>query len=423
MVHPTSPGVRAQHLFMALALVAVLLLTVGAGLIAFDQQQVLSRTQRMQVQTLPQMISHQRLARNLERLHQEGENIFAAQGAAARQQALFMARLIAAHPGILEDPRARALADQVQRLLQDTVDRAPNDPAALARNREAWRLQSRQLGLLIDEVFSESVGIASSDLNQVADAIRSARYKLYLVLPVFIVSLLLLIWLVNRLLIKPLQQIDRNLLHLQASAVAPTATPSPLREIAAVQAAIGELHHLLRQQEQARASFEALASLDGLTGLMNRRKFIEMAQAELKRDHRHGRPVVVAMADIDFFKKVNDAHGHAAGDQVLTGFARLLKQDLRQTDLVGRIGGEEFAFVLPELTVEQAETLMQRIRRDFSQQTLDLGAGAGIRSTVSIGMVDASDLSLDLALQRADEALYTAKSQGRNRVEAWQLPR
>lgn len=416
MPQKNSDGLRAGQLFAGLAILAATLFALGIGLIAFDQQQVLSSAKRMQEQTLPLMLSQQRLARNLERLDQEGENVFTSTSPEGRQQALFMAKLIASHPGISEDARAQKLADQAQRLLQDTVKRAEVSATVLSKNREAWSLLSRQLGLLVDDIFSESISLASSDLNTVSEAMRSARHKLLLVLPIFITSLMLLIWLISRLLVKPLQHIDRALLQLHTSKITPAPISSPLREITAVQKAISELHELLWEKEKARANFEELASQDELTGLMNRRKFMEMAEVELKRDHRHDRPVVVAMADIDFFKTVNDTHGHAAGDQVLQMLATLLKKNLRETDLVGRIGGEEFAFILPEISMDDATLLMNRIRSLFSKQVIALATGADLQATISIGISDASETSLEVALRRADEALYAAKFQGRNQV-------
>ena len=411
-----SEGWRAGQLFTGLAVLATFLCVLGVGLIAFDQQKVLSSAQKMQEQTLPLMMSHQRLARNLERLHEEGETVFTSSSPEGRQQALFMAKLIASHPGMTGDARAQVLANQALKLLEGTVERSASNPDQVQQSRETWRQISRQLGLLIDDIFSESISLASGDLSTVSETMRSAHYKLLVVLPIFIAALTLLIWLISRLLIRPLQHIDAALLQLHSSQAAPSPVVSPLREITAVQKAMDELHDLLWKKEQARANFEELASLDELTGLMNRRKFMEMAEAELRRDHRHGRPAVVVMADIDFFKAINDVHGHAAGDLVLKKLAHLLKENLRETDLVGRIGGEEFAFVLPEIHLEDAEQLMHRIRSRFANEPMTLPTGAIVHSTISIGMADASEISLEVALRRADQALYVAKSQGRNKV-------
>ncbi|MGQ5460163.1 GGDEF domain-containing protein [Ramlibacter sp. MAHUQ-53] len=417
MAPTVEAGVGTGRLLAVMAVVVSLLFAVGIGLIAWDQRRVLSEAARMHDETLPQMRRHQQLARNLERLHEEGENVFASTSPEGRQQALFMVKLIAAHPSLVDDSRAREMAAQSQRLLQAAVERAEVDPAALGRHREAWRQQSRQLALLVDELFNDSVNLAAADLQRVSDRMEGARNKLYVVLPLFIATVLFLLWQVHRLLVRPLLGMNRVLSRLDTVDPALELERSPLREIAAVQAALRALRELLAQKEQSRVALEELASQDDLTGLLNRRKFMEMAQAEISRDHRHRRPVVVVMADIDQFKAINDTYGHAAGDRVLKAFAALLKGGLRETDVVGRIGGEEFALVLPEVAPEIAARLVERIRQQFAQRPIDLGEGRTLHATFSAGIGDASDVSLDAALRRADAALYEAKAQGRNRVQ------
>ncbi len=122
------------------------------------------------------------------------------------------------------------------------------------------------------------------------------------------------------------------------------------------------------------------------------------------------------MADLDFFKKLNDTYGHAAGDAVLRAFASLMLETLRQSDLVCRYGGEEFAFVFPESTLEEASSLAERFRASCAEHDIRLADGRLVRVTLSLGIADASACPLEEALKRADEALYEAKHQGRNRV-------
>lgn len=413
----TQSGISAGQMLMGIALVVSALFLFGIGVIAFDQQQVLSNTNRIQEQTMPQMLNKQHLARNLERLHQEGENIFESVSAEGRQQALFMVKMIAAHPGIKEDARAEALALQSQKFLEQVVEQAKLDSAAVGKSREAWRQLSRQLGVLVDDMFSESVSLASGELGLVATAQRSVRYKLVIILPLLIGLLFMLLWQVQSLLVRPLQKMDDLLTQLDVLQTLPVQAASPLREITSLQTALRELHRLLKDKEKTRIALERLAGYDELTGLMNRRKFMESAEAELHRDHRHRRPVVVAMADIDLFKSINDTYGHPVGDQVLKALAAILRNDLRETDLVGRVGGEEFAFVLPETTPVSAEHLMERVRVAFQECDIRSPDGQRIQTSISIGIADASILSLDVALQHADAALYAAKSKGRNRVE------
>ncbi|HKJ09255.1 MAG TPA: sensor domain-containing diguanylate cyclase [Gammaproteobacteria bacterium] len=163
-----------------------------------------------------------------------------------------------------------------------------------------------------------------------------------------------------------------------------------------------------------------LANTDPLTGVHNRRFFFDLAEREVPRFIRNKHPVSVLLADIDHFKRVNDTYGHAAGDVVLKGFVAVLKGQLRDYDILGRLGGEEFAIVLPEVSAEAAREAAERLRASVEQAVVRITEGE-VKVTVSIGLagVDANAPTLDAALSLADEALYRAKSLGRNRVEAY----
>lgn len=159
-----------------------------------------------------------------------------------------------------------------------------------------------------------------------------------------------------------------------------------------------------------------LARTDPLTGVANRRAFLESLGAELDRMRRHAHPVSVLMLDIDFFKQVNDQHGHAAGDQVLKIIANLLRGTVRTTDALGRLGGEEFAIATVEADGAAACELAERIRSAVEMTRIDTCKHM-IKVTISIGVAVAHcDDSADTVLSRADTALYAAKSSGRNRV-------
>jgi diguanylate cyclase (GGDEF)-like protein/PAS domain S-box-containing protein len=167
----------------------------------------------------------------------------------------------------------------------------------------------------------------------------------------------------------------------------------------------------------AAAYLKAILS-DYLTGLSNRRAFFEAADLELKRWHRQPRPLSLLVIDADFFKKVNDTYGHAAGDLVLQDLALALKESVRVIDTVARIGGEEFAAMLPSTNTEGALVMAERFRQRVQNQRVCVD-GAYIRYTVSIGIssMDESVNGFDDLLQRADKALYAAKHAGRNRIE------
>jgi diguanylate cyclase (GGDEF)-like protein len=173
---------------------------------------------------------------------------------------------------------------------------------------------------------------------------------------------------------------------------------------------------LLMHRERAAAELYRLATVDPLTGLFNRRAFVDLAERELARARRLESPYAVLMMDLDLFKRVNDEYGHQAGDRVLADFAAAAKRSVRTEDLIGRYGGEEFCAILPGISMQKAIAIAERLRRAVSQRPLgDLPRAI----TISIGVAACAakaGVSLDAAIGRADEALYHAKQGGRDRV-------
>jgi diguanylate cyclase (GGDEF)-like protein len=161
-----------------------------------------------------------------------------------------------------------------------------------------------------------------------------------------------------------------------------------------------------------------LATVDPLTDLYNRRQFIELLEKELARASNHRRPLALLIIDIDHFKAINDRYGHPAGDGVLKRVARTVSAHAREEFIIARIGGEEFAAVLPEHTVEQAAEFAERLRIAIAQHDMASTDGGLKRVTVSIGAAEwlaGMTASADL-LRAADEQLYRAKQEGRNTV-------
>jgi diguanylate cyclase (GGDEF)-like protein len=159
-----------------------------------------------------------------------------------------------------------------------------------------------------------------------------------------------------------------------------------------------------------------IAAVDGMTGLFNRRHFDALAAAEWERSRRYRRPLSVLMVDIDSFKSINDRFGHHVGDRVIVQIANACRDHRRQSDLVARLGGEEFALLLPETDLEAAVIVAERLRDVISRHVLAL-PDDNIAVTVSIGVSTASvENTLGDMLNEADGALYEAKGSGRNRV-------
>ncbi|NKN34046.1 GGDEF domain-containing protein [Marichromatium bheemlicum] len=186
------------------------------------------------------------------------------------------------------------------------------------------------------------------------------------------------------------------------------------RELNALNAA---LLKEIERREQLEQELRRIASVDELTGLHTRRHLLELGEHELKRMGRHGRGLSVLLLDLDHFKRVNDAHGHAAGDRVLEHFGTLFRSALREDDIPGRFGGEEFMAVLPETALAAATEIAERLRgRVADAETA--WKGEPLRVTISIGVAEAvPGEALERVIARADHALYVAKRNGRNRVE------
>jgi len=182
----------------------------------------------------------------------------------------------------------------------------------------------------------------------------------------------------------------------------------------------GNVSDLIREAE----ALERLAAIDGMTGLNNRRNFLALAAIEWTRFSRYGRPMALLMFDIDRFKAINDSYGHDVGDEVIKAVADVLAKQKRASDIAGRLGGEEFALVLPEATLESAAAAGERLRKLAADCEIAVG-GARIPFTISVGaaVADAETRGVEDLIKRADIALYAAKRGGRNRVCRYVAPR
>ena len=203
---------------------------------------------------------------------------------------------------------------------------------------------------------------------------------------------------------------DRMQLDLQK---ANQALAEQRRDLQVLNAALSsEIEHRTRLEAELRS----LADTDDLTGALARRRFMEIAAREWLRHERAGAPVCILMLDLDRFKLLYDCFGHAAGDAALVAFVATCRANLRTLDVIGRTGGEEFAVVLPDTTLEAGYAFAERLREAVAATPVP-GVEAGVTITVSIGAAQAwRGESLESAMQRADAALYAAKREGRNRV-------
>lgn len=192
------------------------------------------------------------------------------------------------------------------------------------------------------------------------------------------------------------------------------ASPDPKHTMTTVEGTLSDITERKRILEELRH----LATVDGLTGLFNRRHFMELCERELHRARRYRLDVALLMLDADLFKAINDTYGHDVGDEVLRVVARLCLHQMREADIIGRLGGEEFAILLPQTSLPDALGVAERLRKAIAQTTLPLADGRMLRFTVSIGVGAgaAQTVTLQDLLKIADRALYAAKRQGRNQV-------
>lgn len=174
----------------------------------------------------------------------------------------------------------------------------------------------------------------------------------------------------------------------------------------------------ITEQKRINEQLSQQAKLDYLTNLPNRRYFMERAEVELDRAKRYSMPLSMLMIDIDHFKNINDTYGHQVGDQVLQQLGRMMPTKLRSVDILGRIGGEEFAILLPDSHLDHAVQVAERIRTSLEQADLVLENGVTVRCTVSVGVAQLNprDVNLDHLFNEADRALYAAKNKQRNCV-------
>ena len=184
---------------------------------------------------------------------------------------------------------------------------------------------------------------------------------------------------------------------------------------------VAETTRLLEQATDQAVIFEESSQRDGLTGMYNRKFFDEQITQEITRSRRHGWPLGLAMIDIDHFKAVNDTYGHDVGDAVLRAVSARLQGMLRASDTFCRYGGEEFSLILPHITLENANGLMERLRKAIEGMAVEMEDGQEVKVSISVGIAQLQNgLTSGELIKFADQALYAAKQGGRNRVHCHQ---
>jgi diguanylate cyclase (GGDEF)-like protein len=244
---------------------------------------------------------------------------------------------------------------------------------------------------------------------------------------------------VDRLVVRPIRTLQQTVRRMGEGHLSQRVPPLAGREMGELSQTMNRMAAALQSErenlersvaertkelQEVNARLHTLAVTDGLTGVFNHRRFQEALQTELVRAERHKRPLSVLMIDVDFFKKINDAMGHPAGDELLRRLAETLGADLRQTDLIARYGGEEFTVLLPESTKSEALQVAERMRAAVEALSNE-GTAWKLKVTVSLGVATYPEdgETGQGVLEAADQAMYLAKRQGRNRVVGARITR
>lgn len=303
-----------------------------------------------------------------------------------------------------------------------------------------WRLADKQIALGTLRLWSSSDVIFDRVLFGFSVIALNAVIKITVLWYLFL-------WAFRRFLGKPLQKLMSQVNKIQLDKIGDERIDLEVKddnELHRLQEHINLMLSKMEQDRQAMLSVERgqrallekqvaertealvilnkklaeVASVDDLTGIHNRRGFFEKAQFLLDLVRRQNKPLSVLALDIDYFKKINDAYGHEAGDQALCHFTDLIASQLRQSDVFGRVGGEEFVIVLGDTNLEGGRHLAEKLCRLVHDTPLEV-EGESLHISVSIGVVERTPSETDVEglLKRADALLYKAKDNGRNRVE------
>jgi len=207
-------------------------------------------------------------------------------------------------------------------------------------------------------------------------------------------------------------------MHISASALINSWQSNKKIDLTEYRGFIGKQHALLQHLTQLRDNLNStLMSYDNLTGALRRDPFMLLFEKEMNQARRSDVNFCIVMMDLDFFKKVNDSHGHLVGDKVLQKTALTISQELRTYDSLCRYGGEEFIVLLPNTVIDDARLIIERIRKSVEKQVVQTVEGNKIQVTISAGITQVNNnLTLNGNIDLADKALYQAKSEGRNKV-------
>ncbi len=437
---------RKPRLVPTLLLIAALATGFG-GVATFAllkvQYDILQQAHHTTGKLLPEVQAEVRTVINLGRLQMFGEIIRNSPEPRERREALLAARILTMDAAYEQDASIKAevrhVFAMIERLAARRAAQESVSPRDLAKpiqdDPEASRDWAEARALLDNLGQRLSIGAAVDVAEGSAAIAHRAKQAMWVAVGVLGGLILLFaatIYLVQRAVIRPIIRVTQGLEWVKTTHSSVRLRRERLRELDDIATAVeafgaalaqisertAELEREVAERQAAQAQLLELATTDSLTGLRNRRHFMATASQEFERARRYQTPLSLLMLDADHFKSINDRYGHPVGDEALKTLAEHGRRQLREIDLFARLGGEEFAILLPQTDFIAARAVAERLRQTIAEQSVATGQES-FHFTVSIGVasLDAHTMDLHDLLRHADDALYQAKQHGRNRVE------
>ena len=430
---PEQKGKPRPRLVPALLLGVIfagVLGSVAAVVLLTAQHDILHLAEEAKRILLPEIQAEVRTVVNLERLKVFGEIVRHSPDPVERREAQLAAQILAMDVVYEKDPRIKQQVHQAYGIIERmAAQRAQQDAALLA---EDWKQASAILENLVQHLSVDAAVSVSEGSARIARQAKRAMLVVILVSCGLTLLFVLMILFVQRAVVLPILRATHHLKRIHQQPGALSTRRERLQELDDIASAVrafsaalqqinertAELEREIAERQQAQAQLLELATTDSLTGLRNRRYFMEHATQEFERARRYRAPLSLLMVDADRFKTINDRFGHHIGDQVLKALALIGQRQLREIDLFARFGGEEFAILLPQTDFSDARSAAERLRQAIAEQPIDTEQGP-VHFTVSLGLSSLNSATVDLEdlLRQADLALYQAKQNGRNRVE------
>lgn len=426
------------------AIIAGILGGVAAAVLLMVQYDILQLAEEANRILLPDIQAEVRTVVNLERLKVFGEIVRHGADPVERREAQLAAQILAMDAVYEKDASIKHRVNQVYGIIERmAAHRAQQDavgpltepaqgPLLDGKVVNDWKEASAILENLVQHLSVDAAVTASEGSARIARQAKRAMLVVVLVSGGLALLFVIMILFVQCAVVRPILHATYGLKQIRTHPGALQMRRERLQELDDIAGAVGafgaalsqinertaDLEREIAERQQAQARLMELATTDSLTGLHNRRYFMDTATQEFERARRYQTPLSLLMIDADRFKSINDRFGHHIGDEVLKALAMIGQRQLRETDLFARLGGEEFAILLPQTDLADARVVAERLRQTIAEHTVDTEQGL-LNFTVSLGLSSLSPVTADLddLLRQADVALYQAKQNGRNRVE------